>query len=105
MAKGKKVGVHGTDEETGRAKEIKTSKACPVTEEEFLENAKPAALNVPDLSVAAILNPKKFSSGSLGFFANGKTVVTVNGKPCAATFQTQVILNKSKPGSEGEGDE
>lgn len=102
MAKGKKIGVHGTDEETGRASKIKESKPCPVTEEEFLEHAQPAAVNVPALSVSAILNPKKFASGSLGFFANGKTVVTINGKPCPATFQTQVILNKSKT---GKGDE
>ena len=41
MAKGKKIGVHGTDEETGRAKANGTAKTCPLTREQFLAAARP----------------------------------------------------------------
>ncbi len=100
MAKDKKVGVHGTDKETGRAKGEK--RPCPVTKDDFLEKAKAEVVKIEGLGITAVMQPKHFSSGSLGLFTNGKAVVVVDGVPCEATFQAQVILNNSKPGGDAE---
>ncbi len=96
---GKKIGVHGTDEETGRAKANGTTKekTCPVTPAAFLKDAKPMVVTIADANVTAILTPREMGTGSLGYHTNGTCVLTIGGVAVEATWQTQVILKHSKP--------
>ncbi len=99
---GKKIGIHGTDAETGRDKAIAKEaggkeKTCPVTKEQFLKGAKPMQCSVPDANVHAILSPREMGTGSLGYHTNGTCVLVVDGVPVEATWQVQVILKHSKP--------
>ena len=92
---GKKIGVHGTDEETGRAAEqtqapkegpkelaafpekAKKDKStrCPITKEAFLAAAKP--LNVTIDGMAMTATPFEFSTGSFGWRINNKVPIKV----------------------------
>lgn len=75
MAKNKKIGVHGTDAETGRGAD---GPKCPITRQQF-DKATPIVVSVADRQVIAA--PKHFSTGSIGWYAGDKIVVTVDGVP------------------------
>ena len=105
MARDKnKVGVHGTDAETGRNKPAYQPGAkkteCPVTSEEFMKGAPvmTAAFNGQSLVGA----PKINSTGSFGYYLQGKITLDVGGK--AVTFQVgaNVTAIGSKPANGGE---
>jgi hypothetical protein len=74
MSKSKKVGVHGTDRETGRGGSNGTGgggdKAPTISKEAFTKNAKPMEIRLGDRLLIA--SPKEFSTGSLGFYAGDK---------------------------------
>jgi uncharacterized Zn-binding protein involved in type VI secretion len=67
--------------------------ACPIDRATFRTHAKPVSVEIDGLAMAAMV--KEFSTGSLGWFANGKTTVNVNGTPVAV----QVGLNLTIVGS------
>jgi hypothetical protein len=66
---------------------------CPITRQQFKEGAKPVAIAINDARLLA--DPREFSTGSLGWYLNGKTVVEVNGIPVTV----QVGLNLTIVGS------
>lgn len=66
---------------------------CPVTRPEFLENAKALAISIDGKNLSA--PAKEFSTGSLGWYLNGKTDVTINGK----TVTVQIGMNLTVVGS------
>ena len=68
-------------------------KQCPVSRAEFRDKAKPITVQINGSSVLA--EPKEFSTGSLGWNVNGKTVLDVGGTPVTV----QVGLNLTLVGS------
>ena len=89
MAKGK-IGVHGTDAETGRGKE-KGEKKCVITRDQFRQHA-PAAVTVP----ATVATKKEYATGTLGYFAQVSMVVEVDGVPTKMTGNCQLYVANSK---------
>jgi hypothetical protein len=71
---------------------------CPVTREEFRTDAKP--VDVVINSVPLVAEVKEFSTGSLGWYLNGKTTIKVGDK--AVTVQVglnmTIIGSKELPG-------
>lgn len=74
---------------------VKPSTVCPVSREDFLASAKPVSANVGGVLMA--LGVKEFSTGSYGFYGNGKITLEVGGVP--VVFQAAVNLTAvgSKP--------
>jgi len=66
---------------------------CPVSRHQFLSKAKPLTVQIAGTVMPAL--PRDFSTGSLGWNINGKTVVEVDGVPCSV----QVGLNLTIVGS------
>lgn len=64
--------------------------ACPLTRKEFREHAPQALpITIAGNAVGSAL-VKEFATGSLGWHANGRVTITVNGKPVQA--QVNIIL-------------
>lgn len=67
---------------------------CPLsTRKEFRENAKALTVKINDIPLLAEV--KEFSTGSLGWYLNGKTTVDVGGK----AVTVQIGLNLTIVGS------
>ena len=66
---------------------------CPITRAEFRAHAKPMVVKIGESQLAA--DPKEFSTGSLGWYLNGKTTVEVGGK----LVTVQIGLNLTVVGS------
>jgi hypothetical protein len=66
---------------------------CPVTRAQFLEKAEPVKLVINGQELLA--DKKEFSTGSFGWYFNGKVNVTVDGKP----LSVQVGMNLTVVGS------
>jgi len=66
---------------------------CPITRQQFRDGAKPVEVTIAGAPMLA--DPREFSTGSLGWYLNGKTVVDVNG----ARVTVQVGLNLTIVGS------
>jgi hypothetical protein len=63
---------------------------CPITREQFRQQAK--AVQVTINGVPVLAEVKEFSTGSLGWFVNGKTVLQVGDTPVSV----QVGLNTAR---------
>ena len=66
---------------------------CPVSRQQFTATAKPVTVNIGEQALSASV--KQFSTGSMGWFANGKVTVLVDGVP----VQCQVSMNITAIGS------
>ncbi len=66
---------------------------CPVTRAEFRAAAKPITVSIDNVPLTAEV--KEFSTGSLGWFVNGKTTIDVGGK----RVTVQIGLNMTIVGS------
>jgi hypothetical protein len=66
---------------------------CPVTRTQFLEKAEPVKVVIGTQELVA--DKREFSTGSFGWYYNGKITVTVDGKP----LSVQVGLNLTVVGS------
>lgn len=69
-------------------------KSCPITRAEFRAHAKPLTVNINDVPLQAEV--KEFSTGSLGWFINGKMNVEVNGKSVAVQIGMNLTIIGSK---------
>jgi hypothetical protein len=67
--------------------------SCPVTRAEFLANAKPVTVSINAVPLQAEV--KEFSTGSLGWYLNGKTTIEVGGK----LVSVQIGMNLTVVGS------
>jgi hypothetical protein len=67
--------------------------SCPVTRTEFWEKATNVVVRIGDQELVA--DKKAFSTGSLGWYLNGKTTVDIGGKRVAV----QIGLNLTVVGS------
>jgi hypothetical protein len=66
---------------------------CPVSLSQFLEKAEPLKVVINGQEMLAEV--KSFSTGSFGWYINGKTIVTVDGKP----LSVQIGMNLTVVGS------
>lgn len=66
---------------------------CPVSKTQFLEHAE--AVKVVLNGNEMLAERREFSTGSFGWYLNGKTTITVDGKP----LNVQVGLNLTVVGS------
>ena len=66
---------------------------CPLSREQFRNGAKPLAVTIAGVPLNAEV--KEFSTGSLGWYLNGKTTVEINGTPVSV----QIGLNMTIVGS------
>jgi len=69
------------------------AKHCPVTREQFRENAKPVSIVVNGVEMEA--QPKEFSTGSFGWYLTGKTLLPVGDQK----VNVQIGLNLTVIGS------
>lgn len=66
---------------------------CPVTRAEFVEKAQPVEVTIN--GVPLIADVKEFSTGSLGWYLNGKSTIKVGEK----NVSVQIGLNLTVVGS------
>ena len=66
---------------------------CPVTRTQFVEKAEPLKIIINGTELIAEV--KEFSTGSFGWYLNGKTVITVDGK----AVSVQIGMNMAVVGS------
>lgn len=66
---------------------------CPITREEFMQKAQPVKVDLAGFPLVA--EPREFSTGSFGWYVNGKATITVDGKP----ITVQVGMNLTVVGS------
>lgn len=66
---------------------------CPISRSEFLAKAKPVTVTIANVPLAAEV--REFSTGSLGWYLNGKTTIDVDGK----LVTVQIGLNMTVVGS------
>lgn len=72
---------------------IMAKMACPLSKTQFIEKAEPIKLVLNGQELLA--DKKEFSTGSFGWFFNGKINVMVDGKP----LSVQVGMNLTVVGS------
>ncbi len=66
---------------------------CPITRGDFRGHAKPVTVTIAGNNFTAAV--KEFSTGSLGWYLNGKAEIEVNGVP----VQVQIGMNLTIVGS------
>ena len=67
---------------------------CPVSRKQFLEHAKALEVVVNGVPMSAMV--KEFSTGSLGWYLNGKMNVTVDGQPVSVQIGMNLTVVGSK---------
>ena len=68
---------------------------CPITREEFKSQATPVTVKINDMPMTAEV--KEFSTGSFGWYLNGKVTLEVAGK----RVSVQIGMNMTVVGSKG----
>lgn len=71
-----------------------TATPCPVTRAEFRDKAQPIEVIIDGKT--HILEPKEFSTGSLGWYGNGKVVLKVGDKSVSVQLGLNLTLVNSK---------
>jgi hypothetical protein len=67
---------------------------CPISRADFRSHAKP--VNVVVNNVPLIADVKEFSTGSLGWYLNGKTSIEINGTPVSVQIGMNLTIVGSK---------
>jgi hypothetical protein len=67
---------------------------CPITRAEFTQHAKPVSIKIGEVPLLA--DVKEFSTGSLGWYLNGKTTIEVGGKPVTVQIGMNLTIVGSK---------
>jgi hypothetical protein len=67
--------------------------SCPITRQEFRSNAKPVTVSINNIPLQAEV--KEFSTGSMGWYLNGKTTIDVGG----TLVSVQIGMNLTIVGS------
>jgi hypothetical protein len=68
--------------------------SCPVSRGEFLEKARPVTVTINGIPLQAEV--KEFSTGSLGWYLNGKTMIEVGGTPVSVQIGMNLTVVGSK---------
>ena len=66
---------------------------CPISRSQFHAKAKPVTVTINNVPLQAVV--KEFSTGSLGWYLNGKTMIDIDGTPVSV----QIGLNLTVVGS------
>jgi hypothetical protein len=76
--------------------------SCPVSRPQFRENAKPVTVLIGDQKLVAEV--KEFSTGSLGWYLNGKTSIEIGGTPVSVQIglNLTIVGSKELPKDAGE---
>jgi len=72
---------------------------CPLTLSQFTEKAEPLKISINGQEMLAEV--KAFATGSFGWYLNGKTVVTVDGKAVSVQIGMNMIIVGSKDADRG----
>ncbi len=67
---------------------------CPVTRAQFLEQAK--AVEVVINGIPQVAEVKEFSTGSLGWYLNGKTTIRIGDQPVSVQIGMNLTIVGSK---------
>jgi hypothetical protein len=67
---------------------------CPVSKTQFLEKAESVKITIG--SAELIADKREFSTGSFGWYYNGKTTIMVDGKPLAVQIGMNLTVVGSK---------
>jgi hypothetical protein len=67
---------------------------CPITRPQFRDKAKPVAVTVNGAPFQAMV--KEFSTGSLGWYLNTKTMVEIDGVPVSVQIGMNLTIVGSK---------
>ena len=71
---------------------VKTT--CPITRDQFRENAKPIEVTINGIPMTAEV--KEFSTGSLGWYLNGKVSIKVGEAPVSVQIGMNLTIVGSK---------
>ena len=69
------------------------AKSCPLSQSQFLAKAEPLKVGINGQDMLAEV--KSFSTGSFGWYLNGKTVIEIDGK----AVSVQIGMNMTVVGS------
>ncbi len=75
---------------------------CPVSRSDFRANAKAVTVTIGDQRLVAEV--KEFSTGSLGWYLNGKTTIDVGGTPVSVQIGLNLTIVGSKELPKDGGD-
>jgi hypothetical protein len=67
---------------------------CPISKTQFLEKAEPVKVMLASSEINA--DKREFSTGSFGWYYNGKTTIMVDGKPLAVQIGMNLTVVGSK---------
>ena len=67
---------------------------CPITREQFTKDAKPVEVIINGQTLTAAV--KHFSTGSLGWYLNGKTTIQVGDTPVSVQIGMNLTIVGSK---------
>jgi hypothetical protein len=67
---------------------------CPINRAEFRAHAQPVDVKIQGTDLTAPV--KEFSTGSLGWYLNGKTTIDINGKKVAVQIGLNLTIVGSK---------
>jgi hypothetical protein len=70
------------------------AKSCPLSQAQFLAKAEPLKVSIHGQELLAEV--KAFSTGSFGWYLNGKTMVMVDGKPVTVQIGLNLTIVGSK---------
>jgi hypothetical protein len=68
--------------------------SCPITRAEFRAHAHPLDVKIHGMDLKAPV--KEFSTGSLGWYLNGKTTIDIDGKSVAVQIGLNLTIVGSK---------
>ena len=68
--------------------------SCPITRAEFRAGAKPVSVTINGEPL--VCDVKEFSTGSLGWYLNGKTAIDVGGTPVSVQIGLNLTIVGSK---------
>jgi hypothetical protein len=76
---------------------------CPITREDFIAKAEPLKIDIGGFPLVA--EPRSFSTGSFGWYVNGKASLTVDGKALSVQVGMNLIVvgSKETKAASGEG--
>jgi hypothetical protein len=72
---------------------------CPLSQSQFMAKAEPVKVTVNGQELLAEV--KTFSTGSFGWYLNGKTVLTVDGKAVSVQIGMNLTIVGSKEAERG----
>ena len=74
---------------------------CPINRSQFLAKAKPITVSINNVPLQAVV--KEFSTGSLGWFLNGKMMIEIDGTPVSVQIglNLTIVGSKELPREEG----